>query len=389
MHLGALHTKKSFFDLFLSSLCFSLEKEKFKNLKALIILGDCFDLIMDTHQDLLQFGVYQNILEKFDELHQKSDFRLVFALGNHEVPVIDNYDDNFFDNKDKMLDKFNKMQKEMGLNYSFFTKDIFAQYVLLQPVDYGKSEPVIKLYDTKQEMVNNRAVNTFTLDAKTQSTDFNNYLMVHGYQFDPDLTVFAKIWNLGLMGSISLIKQMGDVIWNGFLKRIYNKGKRLVFFTQDKIEHMIKKVAEKFFKKENIQKDEKRKEDIHENLSIKYKIAEHREAIRENRKTIDKIIKYLPFLENLGYTEPINHVIYGHTHDRLRPIEKMYSREIQPSQQQFQVEVVTEEKKFLISNTGAWQHVKKPSFVEIHSNWKVNTKVIPIEIRKIEKIIDR
>jgi len=93
---------------------------RFTNLKALIILGDCFDLIMDTHKDLLQFGVYQNILDKFNQLHEYDDIHLVFALGNHEVPVVDNYDNNFFTNKDNMLKKFNNVQKEMGVELLVF-----------------------------------------------------------------------------------------------------------------------------------------------------------------------------------------------------------------------------------------------------------------------------
>lgn len=387
VHLGALHTKKSFFDLFLSSLCYSLEKEKLKNLKALIILGDCFDLIMDTHQDLLQFGVYQNILDKFNQLHENPDFNLVFALGNHEVPVVDNYDNNFFTNKDKMLKKFDTMQDEMGLNYSFFKNDIFTQYVLLQPEEYGKSEPLIKLFDTRQDIVKDKAVNTLPLGVKTQSTEFNNYFMAHGYQFDPGLAGFARIWNLGLMGSISFIKQIGDRIWNGFIRKIYKRGKKLVYFAQDKIDQMVKKITDKYIKKKNL--NTAQKQEVHENVNIKCKSENHREAIRENEESIKKIVEFLPDLISMGYDVPINHVIYGHTHDTLRPVEKWFSREVQPSINQFQVDIESEERKFSISNTGAWQHVEKPSFIEIHTDWKVNTQEIPTKIQKVEKIIER
>jgi len=152
---------------------------------------------------------------------------------------------------------------------------------------------------------------------------------------------------------------------------------------------MIKKVADKYIKKKNIQLNAAQKQDVDEDVNIKCKSEIHREAIRENKESINKIVEFLPDLINMGYKVPINQVIYGHTHDRLRPVEKWYSRGVQPSQQQFQVEVVSEEHKFSISNTGAWQHVKKPSFIEIHTDWKVSTRVIPIEIRKIEKIIKR
>jgi len=51
--------------------------------------------------------------------------------------------------------------------------------------------------------------------------------------------------------SISFIKQIGDGIWNGFIKKIYNKGKKLVYYTQDKFEQMIKKETNKYIKNKN------------------------------------------------------------------------------------------------------------------------------------------
>jgi len=142
-------------------------------------------------------------------------------------------------------------KRRWGLNYSFFKNDIFTQYVLLQPEEYGKPEPLIKLFDSRQDMVKDKAVNTLPLGVKTQSTEFNNYFMAHGYHFDLDLAGYARMWNLGLMGSISFIKQIGDGIWNGFIKKIYNKGKKLVYYAQDKFEQMIKKETNKYIKNKN------------------------------------------------------------------------------------------------------------------------------------------
>ncbi|UCC21137.1 MAG: hypothetical protein JSV62_07640, partial [Promethearchaeota archaeon] len=45
MHLGALYTEKSCFNMFLSSVCKLLNDNKLPNLKAMIIIGDIFDLI--------------------------------------------------------------------------------------------------------------------------------------------------------------------------------------------------------------------------------------------------------------------------------------------------------------------------------------------------------
>ena len=45
------------------------------HLGALIVLGDCFDLIMDTHKDLLEFGLYREI---FDKYHHYNFFSYLF-----------------------------------------------------------------------------------------------------------------------------------------------------------------------------------------------------------------------------------------------------------------------------------------------------------------------
>ena len=387
VHLGALHTKKSFFDLFLFSLMDKLERGDLPDLKALVILGDCFDLIMDTYEDLLQFRLYQNILDKFDILHQMKEFHLIFALGNHEIPVVGDYNKTFTTNKNDMLQIFNNQQKKNNLKYSFFTNKIFTQYVLLQPEGDEKSKPVIKLFDTEQDILTNNVLDTLYLNTETLSTDINNYLMTHGFQFDPNLTKFSGFWNLGLLNPFSLVKQIGDRIWNGFLKKIYEKTRRLVYYAQSKIKKMIEKEAKRYIKKKKYQLTGKEKQQVDKEVNIKWESDNHREAIRDNAGCINNIVNFIPRLVNNGI--PINHVIYGHTHDRLRPTVKWFRRGVQLSQQQFQVQVVSQQSKFSISNTGAWQHVKKPSFIEIHTDWKVNSQEVPLEIGKVEKIIKR
>ncbi len=317
VHLGALHTKKSLFNLFLKSLLDRLERGVLPDLKALIILGDCFDLIMDTYEDLLQFGLYQKILDKFEDLHKMNDFHLIFALGNHEIPVVEDYNNTFTQYKNNMLQNFNNQQKKMNLKYSFFTKDIFTQYVLLQP-EVETSKPLIKLFDTEQDILNNNAINTYDLNGEPQSTDLNYYLMAHGFQFDPDLGKFSHVWNLGLSITSNLVKQIGDGIWNGFLKKIYDKTRRLVYYTQDMVNKMIKKEAKKYIKKNKCPLSNIEKQQVDKEVNIKWESDNHREAIRDNQGCINNIVNFIPRFVNKGI--PINHIIYGHTHDILRTI---------------------------------------------------------------------
>ncbi|GAH26469.1 unnamed protein product, partial [marine sediment metagenome] len=45
--------------------------------------------------DFYEHKLYNDILNKFNILHKMEDFKLIFALGNHEVSVKDDYDKNF------------------------------------------------------------------------------------------------------------------------------------------------------------------------------------------------------------------------------------------------------------------------------------------------------
>ncbi|KKN12285.1 hypothetical protein LCGC14_1017970 [marine sediment metagenome] len=385
--MGAIHSKESFFDLFLSSLLYRLKNEDLPKLKALIILGDFFDLIMDSYEDLLEFGVYRSILDQFETLHQMEDFHLIFALGNHEIPLIGDYNKKFTFNKDKMIQNFNTQQKKMGLNYSFFTNNIFSQYILFQPDEDGASQPLIKLFDTEHDVLTNNSINAFNLNTETLSTDINYYLLTHGFQFDPALKTFSKFWNLGLLNPFSVLKQIGDGIWNGFLKKIYDKARALFYYTKREIKEMVKEESKTFIAGKNLQLNKTDNKQLDKDVNLKKKSDMHREAIRDNQGCIKKIVKFIPKFVNNGI--PINHVIYGHTHDKLRPLARLFNRRVQPSPNQFQFEVDLQPSKFLISNTGAWQHVKKPSFIEIHSDWEVKPQTVPLKLSEVEQIIKR
>jgi len=99
IHIGALRTTISLFKDFQDKLIQGLENNSLKNLKALVILGDCFDLIMDTYENFFEFDLYNQILNNFEILYNWPDFHLIFALGNHEVPVLGDYDAIFFSEK--------------------------------------------------------------------------------------------------------------------------------------------------------------------------------------------------------------------------------------------------------------------------------------------------
>ena len=80
------------------------------------------------------------------------------------------------------------------------------------------------------------------------------------------------------------------------------------------------------------------------------RIEERREKIKEkNKRYCKKIIK---FIKKKEYSH-ISHVIFGHTHQK----QDLYQK-----------------KGISIVNTGAWQHVETPSFVEIDLKGTIELK---------------
>lgn len=395
IHLGALHTKKSYFDLFLSSVCYDFEHDRLPNLRTVVILGDFFDLIMDTHKDLLQFKPFNNILTNLDKLYQKETIDLVITPGNHEIPVVDDYDANFKKEKSNLLEDFKTAQtqsnrKNLDCDFLFLKKpEVFPQYAILSNDDDKTTN--LDLFDTKIEISNNNPIKNIPLNVVIDTPQSNNLLMTHGYQFDPRRNLFAGIWKLGLKKTGKIIKTIGNAIWNGVLHKIYRKGKRLLDFgngDQEKLKGVIEKTTDKYIKKGkayNLSNTDK--ENIKENVNIKYQSDMKREEIKTNEPFISTITEnFLPDLYDRGYPNRINHVIYGHTHYKVFSALRDILRRERKETEQYQTQV---EPELSISNTGAWQHVLKPSFIEIRTDMKVYPGFVPLQTKKVEKIINR
>lgn len=388
VHMGALRTNITLFNDFLTNIIGGLKVEYLKNLKALIILGDCFDIIMDNYEDFYEHKLYNDVLNKFNILHETEDFKLIFALGNHEVSVKDDYDKNFSIEKSSFLDEFNKVNDQFGDKYSFLTKNNFSQYVILK--NNISLKPELFLYDTKQQIAENKGTR-IELNVKAPAKKNINILLAHGFQFDPNLDFFSKVWDFSLKVKSKIVKEIADGIWNGFFKVIYNEGRRLRYFSKkskDRLNRKGKKLLDKtrksYFEKYKLEISDVEKTQLDELIEKKYRADKHRDDIKDNSFNKKVETEFLPELEDLGYRKHFNYIIYGHTHRRWP--RTFFRRRIKPLYQRPQFFKI---KDAFLFNTGAWQHVDYPSFIQIDNDWNIYLVDVKTTIRKVEKILDK
>lgn len=388
VHMGALRTNITLFDDFLTNIISGLKVDYLKNLKALIILGDCFDIIMDNYEDFYEHKLYNDILNKFNILHKMDDFKLIFALGNHEVSVKDDYDENFLIEKTSFLDEFKKVNKQFGDKYSFLTKNIFSQYVILK--NNISLKPELFLYDTKKQIVDNKGT-IIQLDIKAHAKKNINILLTHGFQFDPNLDFFSKVWDFSLKVKSKIVKEIADGIWNGFFKVIYNKGRRLRDFSKKGKDilnregrKLLDKTTKNYFEKYKLEISELEKTQLNDLIEKKYRADKHRDDIKDNpfNKKVEN--EFLPELEDLGYKEHFNYIIYGHTHRSWA--STLFRRGIKPLYKKTELYKI---KDTFLFNTGAWQHVNYPSFIQIDNDWNISLVDIKTKIHEVEEILEK
>ncbi len=113
-------------------------------LKALIILGDFFDLCTELPKTLLDNEDIGKIFNLLLDLRDKLNINLIFVLGNHEIPVTGNYNDKFQQRKIKFLKKFKDSKYGM-----LFNEEYFCQFVLLRKQN---GNDTLCLYDSKQDI---------------------------------------------------------------------------------------------------------------------------------------------------------------------------------------------------------------------------------------------
>ncbi len=349
LHLGAFQSKHKEFKEFLGELKEKMLNNELNNFKIFIILGDFFDLMMDSKRDLIKN--YSEIYDHLDFINdklQKKKGSILFTLGNHEIPLISKYESSFKRRKHKFIRNLTKR----GFKWKFLKKKNTCQYIRLDKVKIKKKENWkwrLSLYDKKKKIAKKkRPFREILLDDVPPDLLSQKYncLITHGYQFDNLFNIFKYFWAVSLKCS-DFIKEIINFVWNGIYRRIFARQLNIDDIDETTIHTEVLNQKGEIEKKFNTKLKKRRLKKI-EKITFSFKEGqpkfEKNQAKNGNQRFYDEIFeKFIPSLEKLGYNEKITHIIFGHSH----------------------MVDVNKQNNILIVNSGAWHQVETLSFVEI------------------------
>ncbi|MFX1236736.1 MAG: DUF362 domain-containing protein, partial [Promethearchaeota archaeon] len=332
IHLGAYRTKHEAFKEFLEEINKKKKDRTLKDLQALIITGDCFDLCVESYRNLCNKVIFLEIYNQFIKL-QELNVEIIITLGNHDVVVTGNYDKMF---ESRKMDFINNMVKQFENREKYqdlFKRIYFCQYCILHVQEQGYLQ--ISCYDSKEQFAHEGISNhNITFQISSNMDPKSNYLFTHGHQFDSSLRLFfgSRIWKHAIKSNESC-KEFIDVHYNenykGKLGDFINEIKEL--FKKPEIRKKIKSMG----KRKNVQND------ILIQLYVIDKINEKREVLKaDNSRNYKKIAR---MMRKKKFSH-ITHVVFGHTHKASVPYK---------------------EGGTCVANAGAWQHVDLPSYAGI------------------------
>ena len=337
-HLGALQSKDEEFKAFLDEIINRRDNSSLKKLKALLILGDFFDLIMDTYKGIsIEF---KEIFNRLDTLIEDG-IHVITTLGNHEISIRKPYEKRFTWRKKKLIRKFRRKK----LRNKFLKKENVCQYIVLRKNENERLEMVT--YDSKKYINKIKIVKKEVLSKIPDEGPLSGAykcILTHGFQFEPEkYSFFALIWS-ALLKMPGFIKGIFNVLWNEIIK---TPGKTAIEkIDKATIKQRMKEKKIKFKKTQRISYFFLKRWIIKELV----KEEEHRAAIEDNEE-FNRVIEksYIDDFSDLGIT----HVIYGHSHTKQDTINV---------------------KETPVFNTGGWQQVPEPTFIEIRSNGDIKVK---------------
>jgi UDP-2,3-diacylglucosamine pyrophosphatase LpxH len=354
------------FDLldFLHSILVKYETDPlFKKIfKAIVFLGDVFDMLMDGVLDIvLSFSKIYDLLQKLYD----NGIHLLFTLGNHEISVTGNVDRKFERRMKKLIETIKHSFTENFYNFTWLHPDNFCQYISLHAYP---GEPIcLDLLYKVDQFKNNHFIRRINIDIPLDSKSRIKCFGAHGFQFPKvqSQVIGTLTWNI-LLSSPDNLKIVVNKIWNESdinsmvktpnlidkkeIKQRFEAWK-LKLFSDAKSEENKHTFPEKFKAwKEDVfgssknpfkQLYDKIKEDTAKNDTflgiVSNLMAETQKSFADLVNDDKKIILYLK--EN--NCDSATHVIYGHTH-------KVQESELDGIK---------------IYNTGAWQHVPAGTFI--------------------------
>ena len=126
VHIGHELCRIREFTAFLRDILQSKVNNKLPFLRALIILGDLFDLNATSYDDLCSNNQYFNIYNTLDEI-KNNNVEIILVLGNHEIFTSGFYNLWFSWRKRQFIKQF----KENNFIYNFLSEEYLCQYLIL------------------------------------------------------------------------------------------------------------------------------------------------------------------------------------------------------------------------------------------------------------------
>ena len=369
VHVGASINHHKIFITFLNQII-----EDPKKLQVVLILGDFFDIIMESVRDYCKrihypgggdyidekTRNYEKIFIGLKKLKEKG-IKVYFTLGNHEIKILGNLDKWFYKRKKKFVDEF----KKFNFKYiDLFDLEHIWQYFILT-ADEGTWK--LGFYDTKKDIITQKEENIYPLD-KIEAPDISfNCLMTHGIQFETFLRKYGGgiSWYLGLK-SPDAIKEVGNLLWNEVIKLSI----RTVDDVFDRWLAQSRKVMKGLLKFSLIAPFLIFLKLFNKLLKI---VARKRERLK-NESYIKQIRKkFFPKLVKMGYDHELNKIIFGHTHKETKLSLLLNNKKSNESWDT------------IVANSGAWQQIDTPSLIEINSKGEI--KVVQIREKEFVKFM--
>jgi UDP-2,3-diacylglucosamine pyrophosphatase LpxH len=331
VHLGALGSNNVQFNSFLKRLSTSPSAN-------LIVAGDFFYLICESVTNLNRRC--EQTLDLLKGLQDKG-ITISEAIGNHEIPVVDPYETPQYSIEEATFqDRKNELKKCLDAGdrvKQVLDKMILGQYLLLERTD-GKW--VMTAYDS---------IARVAINPESQF----HVLILHGYQLEKKTDTLAKLWKEALEAPDDM-KDLIDVFFSGMSKSFedvfkdenWEQGPDFVKARYDanrKLRKTGPEARDQLFKLVDANPAKARAfmtGFLHSQSKRKY------EPIFNDAKT---------FLDaNPNLVGKLNYFMFGHTH------EEGVDKELSPT---------------TLVNTGAWQHVKKMTYIQLFDdgNFKIKS----------------
>lgn len=316
VHLGSLYCREDDFKSFLEIILSERKRDNLPHLKALVFLGDFFDVMRTSYRDLCVNRQFTEIYDLLRDIN-RSSVSIVFVLGNHEISTGGLYNRFFKSRRKEFLEKMRKN----GFHYNFLNDFSLCQFALLKANE--ENALTLGLYDSIDELgfdERGEFIPTKRNYVLSESADFYDkcYLLAHGFQFEDWTTHhFVKAY-----------------WWSVFLK----------------LPEDVKKGISKFWFR---WKHNEEKFDYESFFS--YLESKGIKTVNPNGKKVREFVQSDGYKENKRYCKNIvellsdreldfvSHIVFGHTHEILQ----------------------TQHDGLTMTNTGCWLKDQQTCFLQV------------------------